>query len=57
MDISVTTLANSTITTAGTTSIGTYIGIILLALAGVPVIWFDLYFLIIFSTSYRPNKN
>ena len=56
MDIPVITLANSTITTASVTSIATYTGIILLALAAVPVIAFDLYFLIIFSTSHRPNK-
>jgi len=57
MDIPIITLAKSTNTTISTTSIGTYTGIILLALAAVPVIWFDLYFLIIFSTSHRPNKN
>ena len=57
MDIPIITLSKSTNTTISTTSIGTYTGIILLALAAVPVIWFDLYFLIIFSTSHRPNKN
>jgi len=56
MDISVTTLANSTITTAGATSIGTYTGIILLALAAVPVLYIDAMFLLFWAAGERPNE-
>ena len=56
MDIPVTALANSTITSAGATSIGTYIGIILLALAAVPVLYIDGMFLLFWAAGERPNK-
>ena len=56
MDISVTTLANSTITTAGATSIGTYTGIILLALAAVPVLYIDAMFLLFWAAGETPNE-
>ena len=56
MDIPPITLANSTITTASATSIGAYTGIILLALAAVPVIYIDIMFLIFWGVAERPNQ-
>jgi len=52
MDIPVTALANSTITTTG----ATYTGIILLALAAVPVLYIDVMFLLFWAAGERPNK-
>lgn len=58
MDIPVITLANTTITTITTiiTPISAYRGIILLALAAVPVLYIDAMFLLFWAAGERPNK-
>jgi hypothetical protein len=55
MDIPVTVIMNNTITIQSVSSILSYTGIILLALAAAPVIFIDFYFLFRWAAAYRPN--